>query len=69
MIESLEFKTLWSNHNVAYEEHFIKELSVEPFGKLLFDFTSFDVSSNPQIKIAIHTPDDDETIRKLTEIL
>jgi len=35
----------------------------------VFDFTSFDVSSNPQIKIAVHTPADGETFDKLKMLL
>lgn len=41
---------------------------VEQIGELLFDFTSLDVSSNPQIKIAIHSPANQETRDKLKEL-
>ncbi|MCX7749856.1 MAG: helix-turn-helix transcriptional regulator [Clostridia bacterium] len=65
MIESNDFKQWWLEHNVAFEENFRKKLNVEPVGQLVFDFTSFDVSSDPRIKIAVHTPADEETFEKL----
>ena len=65
MIESDDFKKWWLDHNVTFEEDFQKRLSIESLGELVFDFTSFDVSSNPQIKIAVHTPANIETSDKL----
>jgi len=69
MIESDDFKKWWLDHNVAFEEDFQKQLMIEAIGELVFDFTSFDVSSNPQIKIAVHTPADGETFDKLKMLL
>lgn len=69
MIDSEDFKKWWVDHNVAFEEDFQKRLMIEPLGELIFDFTSFDVSSNPQIKIAVHTPANGETSDKLKMLL
>ncbi|EKQ51729.1 MULTISPECIES: helix-turn-helix transcriptional regulator [unclassified Clostridium] len=66
--ESPEFKKLWLDHNVAFEQEFRKKLIIDGLGELNFDFTSFDLSSNPQIKIAVHTPSDKETTDKLYKI-
>ena len=69
MIESDDFKKWWLDHNVNFEEDFQKHLMIESVGELVFDFTSFDVSSNPQIKIAVHTPANSETSYKLKMLL
>jgi len=69
MIESDDFKKWWLDHNVNFEEDFRKHLMIESVGELVFDFTSFDVSSNPQIKIAVHTPANSETSYKLKMLL
>ncbi len=68
MKQSDEFKQLWLDHNVTYEDDFRKRMNVESLGMLLFDFTSFDVSTSPNIKIAIHTPANQETMEKLNTL-
>lgn len=65
MTKSDSFKKLWLEHNVTFEENFQKRLRIEPLGELVFEFTSFDVSSNPKIKIAVHTPGNKDTSDKL----
>ena len=65
MAESSDFKKWWLDYNVVFDENFQKRLMVDRLGDLMFDFTSFDVSGNPQIKIAIHTPADQETLDML----
>lgn len=52
-----------------FEEDFQKRLMIESVGELVFEFTSFDLSSNPQIKIAVHTPTSSETYDKLKMLL
>lgn len=65
MLESSDFKKWWLNQNVDYEKDFQKRLWVESMGELIFDFCSFDVSSNPKIKIAVHSPWNEHTAEKL----
>lgn len=68
MIESDEFKKIWLDHNVVFEQDFKKRLMVDNLGELLFDFTSFDLSNNPKIKIAVHTPLDERTEHTINSI-
>ena len=68
ILESDDFKNWWIDHNVAFENDFKKRINIESVGELIFDFTSFDVSINPRIKIAIHTPANMETSNKLKNL-
>ena len=65
MNESDDFKKCWLEHNVDFDADIQKNLMIEPLGELVFDFTSFDLSSNPKIKVAVHTPGNEETAAKL----
>lgn len=69
MEDSIEFKTLWLNQNVCFDTNFKKSISYKTLGTLLFDFTSYDLSANSQIKIALHTPADEDTSHKLNKLL
>lgn len=65
MIESEEFKKIWLDHNVAFDKDLKKKLMVDKLGELVFDFTSFDLSNNSKIKIAVHSPLNEEITQKL----
>lgn len=65
MLESDDFKKFWLECNVDFQVDVQKKLIIGSLGEMLFDFTSFDLSSNPKIKIAVHTPSNEETATKL----
>lgn len=50
------FEQWWSMHHVHSMSDIIKELTHETLGKLVFEFNSFDLSDQPNLKMLIHTP-------------
>lgn len=68
MAESSDFMKFWMEQNVNYEGDFRKRFYIQTVGEMIFDFTSLDLSINPHIKIAVHTPVDEETTEKLKKI-
>lgn len=54
--KSSDFNMWWSMYKIHSMSDIIKELSHPVVGKLVFEFNSFDVSDNPNLKMLIHTP-------------
>ncbi|MGL5437375.1 MAG: helix-turn-helix transcriptional regulator [Lachnospiraceae bacterium] len=52
------FSTWWSLYDVNGMSDVIKELKHPLIGKLTFEFVSFDVSNNRNLKLLVHNPDD-----------
>lgn len=55
-VKSPDFNLWWSTYDVQGMGDVIKELTHPIVGKLVFEFSSFDVSDNPNLKMLIHTP-------------
>lgn len=55
-VKSPDFNLWWCTYDVQGMGDVIKELTHPIVGKLVFEFSSFDVSDNPNLKMLIHTP-------------
>lgn len=53
-----KFASWWSLYDVSSMSDVVKELTHPSSGKLSFEFVSFDVSDNQNLKLLIYTPDD-----------
>ncbi|MDP4147237.1 MAG: helix-turn-helix transcriptional regulator [Bacillota bacterium] len=69
--ESKEFKSWWSKYEVQRKSEIHKKLQHPTVGTLLFEFSSFDVSDNPNLKLIVNTPlsgtDTDIKVKSLLE--
>lgn len=54
--KSADFNLWWSMYKINSMSDITKELVHPVVGKLVFEFNSFDVSDNPNLKMLIHTP-------------
>jgi len=54
--ESGEFDLWWSNHDVQVNSETYKKLKHPIAGELFFEFISFDVSDNSNLKLIVNTP-------------
>jgi transcriptional regulator with XRE-family HTH domain len=54
--KSDEFNLWWSKHNVQRNSEFYKKLNHPIGGTMVFEFCSFDVSDNSNLKLIINTP-------------
>lgn len=55
-IESEEFNLWWSQHEVQGNSETYKKLNHPNVGELFFEFVSFDVSDNSNLKLIVNTP-------------
>lgn len=65
---SHDFEKMWLEHNVTFEEHFKKRIKHSTVGELIFDFTSLIVADGSSVSIAVHTPADSETCKRLNKL-
>ena len=54
--ESEEFNLWWSRHDVQRNSQLYKKLKHPIVGELVFEFCSFDVSDNSNLKLIVNTP-------------
>ena len=54
--ESEEFNLWWSRHDVQRNSELYKKLKHTIVGELVFEFCSFDVSDNSNLKLIVNTP-------------
>ena len=54
--ESEEFNLWWSRHDVQRNSEIYKKLKHPIVGELLFEFSSFEVSDNSNLKLIVNTP-------------
>ena len=54
--ESGEFNLWWSNHDVLINSETYKKLKHPIAGELSFEFISFDVSDNSNLKLIVNMP-------------
>jgi len=54
--ESEEFNLWWSRHDVQRNSEIYKKLKHPIVGELIFEFSSFDVSDNSNLKLIVNTP-------------
>lgn len=54
--QSKEFDFWWSKHEVQSGSAVNKEINHPVVGTLIFEFCSFDVSDNPNLKLIVNTP-------------
>jgi len=62
---SPEFAGLWARHEVSGPCLRTRRLAHPAAGQLAFTLTDFDVSAVPDLRIAVYTPQDDDTRRRL----
>lgn len=58
-----QFSSWWSLYDVSGMSDVVKKLTHPSFGKLTFEFVSFDVSDHQNLKLLVHTPDDQSLLR------
>lgn len=65
------FSAWWSLYDVNRMSDVIKELKHPLIGKMTYEFVSFDVSDNQNLKLLVHNPDDKTIIclKKFTKYL
>lgn len=67
---SPEFRDWWQRHEVVSPLSGIKRINHPVKGRMSFEHTGLTLTSRPEMKLIVYTPlDDDETTRKLTELL
>jgi transcriptional regulator with XRE-family HTH domain len=67
--ESKEFDLWWSQYNVQINSDVYKRLKHPSVGEMVFEFSSFDVSDNPSLKLIVNAPygDTDKKVRRLLQ--
>lgn len=53
---SAKFNEWWALHDVHGMDDVIKEINHPIVGRMVFEFVSFDVSANPNLKLIFHNP-------------
>ncbi|MGO6681795.1 helix-turn-helix transcriptional regulator [Rhizobium leguminosarum] len=67
---SAEFRDWWQRHEVVSPLSGIKRVNHPVKGRMSFEHTGLTLTSRPEMKLIVYTPlDDDDTTRKLTELL
>jgi transcriptional regulator with XRE-family HTH domain len=68
--ESEQFSLWWSKHEIRGNSEINKKLNHPIAGKMEFEFSSFDVSDNPSLKLIVNTPlRDTDTSKKMNFLL
>jgi len=68
--ESSEFNLWWQMHNVKMEEEIFKTINHPILGQLKFEYTSYLVSDNNNLKMTVFTPlDGTDTEEKIKQFL
>jgi transcriptional regulator with XRE-family HTH domain len=68
--ESKEFRDWWSRHEVVTPLSGIKRIDHPATGRMSFEYTGLNLASQPDIKLIVYTPlDEDDTGSKLAELL
>ncbi len=68
--ENKDFESWWTQHDVHSMTEVIKEIQHPILNKLVFELNSFDVSSDPNLKLIIHTPlKSTDTVERLKKIM
>lgn len=68
--ESEEFNLWWSLHDVRRNSEIYKKLIHPIVGELIFEFSSFDVLDNSNLKLIVNTPfSESDTYRKVKSLL
>jgi len=67
---SPEFRDWWQRHEVISPLSGIKRIDHPVKGRMSFEHTGLTLTNRPEMKLIVYTPlDDDETNRKLAELL
>jgi transcriptional regulator with XRE-family HTH domain len=67
---SPEFRAWWPQHEVLSPMSGIKRIDHPTAGRMAFEYTGLSLTSQPDIKLIVYTPlDEDGTSRKLAELL
>jgi transcriptional regulator with XRE-family HTH domain len=67
---SSEFRELWSRHDVLRSTGSHKRIKHPVAGRMTFEYTSFDVSGQSDVKLIVYTAlEDDQTVTKLDVLL
>ena len=67
---SSEFRTWWPKHEVLQRLSSLKRIRHPARGRMTFEYTSFAVTNQPDMKLVVYTPlQEDRTVEKLDALL